>query len=141
MGFATSLQSFNLPSQKDPSSILAASLEPNMAPSPSATESSYEEYSNAKVTRHRVPFMRANHSRGRKSSALSRPRVSSAPSQLLLVPATLSTQIKSTPHKALRIVQREPGKHPECLFISGRMADVCAALERMALAEQAAQQA
>lgn len=138
MGFATSLQSFNLPSQKDPSSMLAASLEPNTAPSPSATESSSEEYSNAKVTRHRVPFMRANHSRGRKSSALSRPR---APSQLLLVPATVSTQIKSTPHKALRIVQREPGKHPECLFISGRMADVCAALERMALAEQAAQQA
>lgn len=141
MGFATSLQSFNLPSQKDPSSMLAASLEPNMAPSPSATESSSEEYSNTKVTRHRVPFMRANHSRGRKSSALSRPRVSRVPSQLLLVPATVSTQIKSTPHKALRIVQREPGKHPECLFISGRMADVCAALERMALAEQAAQQA
>lgn len=32
---------------------------------------------------------------------------------------------------ALRIVQHHPGEHPECLFISGRMADVCAALERM----------
>lgn len=141
MGFATSLQSFTLPNQKDPSSMLAASLEPNMAPSPSAAESSSEEYSNVKITRHRIPFMRANRSRGRKSSAISRSRASRDPSQLLAVPATVSTQIKSTPHKALRIVQREPSKHPECLFISGRMADVCAALERMALDEQAAQQA
>lgn len=137
MGFATSLQSFNLPSQKDPSSMLAASLEPNTAPSSSATESSSKEYSNVQITRHRIPFMRANRSRGRKSSAISRSRASRDPSQLLAVPA----QIKSTPHKALRIVQHEPGKHPECLFISGRMADVCAALERMALAEQAAPQA
>lgn len=141
MGFATSLQSFNLPSQKDPSSMLAASLEPNTVPSPSAAESSSKEYSNLKITRHRIPFMRANRSRDPKSSAISRSRASRDPSQLLAVPATVSTQIKSTPYKALRIVQHEPGKHPECLFISGRMADVCAALERMALAEQAAPQA
>ncbi|WP_156920031.1 hypothetical protein [Comamonas composti] len=32
---------------------------------------------------------------------------------------------------ALRIVQRRPVDRPECLLISGRMADVCAALERM----------
>lgn len=32
---------------------------------------------------------------------------------------------------ALRIVQNSPREQPECLFISGRMADVCAALERM----------
>ena len=31
----------------------------------------------------------------------------------------------------LRIVQHSPHEKPECLFISGRMADVCAALERM----------
>lgn len=141
MGFATSLQSFKLPDQKDQSPMLVASPEPNTAPSPSAAESSCEEYSSSKVTRHRVPFMRANRSHGRKSSTISRYRASRDPSQLLAVPATVSTQIKSTPHKALRIVQHEPGKHPECLFISGRMADVCAALERMALAEQAAPQA
>ena len=35
----------------------------------------------------------------------------------------------------LKIVQREPRKQPECLLISGRMADVCAALERMACNE------
>ena len=37
----------------------------------------------------------------------------------------------------LKIVQREPRKQPECLLISGRMADVCAALERMARNERA----
>ena len=42
----------------------------------------------------------------------------------------------STQPRLLRIVQREPQKQPECLLISGRMADVCAALERMAGAEQ-----
>jgi hypothetical protein len=39
--------------------------------------------------------------------------------------------------RILRIVQREPRKQPECLMISGRMADVCAALERMAANESA----
>lgn len=41
--------------------------------------------------------------------------------------------------RVLRIVQREPRKQPECLLISGRMADVCAALERMARNERALQ--
>jgi len=39
--------------------------------------------------------------------------------------------------RMLRIVQREPRNQPECLLISGRMADVCAALERMAANEGA----
>jgi hypothetical protein len=37
----------------------------------------------------------------------------------------------AVPSGRLRIVQHAPGERPECLFISGRMADVCAALERM----------
>ena len=41
--------------------------------------------------------------------------------------------------RTLKIVQREPRKQPECLLISGRMADVCAALERMARNERALQ--
>jgi hypothetical protein len=41
--------------------------------------------------------------------------------------------------RLLKIVQREP-QQPECLLICGRMADVCAALERMALHEQTAPQ-
>lgn len=36
---------------------------------------------------------------------------------------------------ALRIIQHHPSEQPECLFISGRMADVCAALERMEASE------
>lgn len=42
----------------------------------------------------------------------------------------------NTQPRLLKIVQREPQKQPECLLISGRMADVCAELERMAGAEQ-----
>ncbi|MDR0215225.1 MAG: hypothetical protein LBJ15_14620 [Comamonas sp.] len=45
----------------------------------------------------------------------------------------------STAPHILKIVQREPRKQPECLLISGRMADVCAALERMARNERAMQ--
>ncbi|MEX8193565.1 hypothetical protein [Comamonas guangdongensis] len=41
--------------------------------------------------------------------------------------------------RVLKIVQREPRKQPECLLISGRMADVCAALERMARNEHTLQ--
>lgn len=44
------------------------------------------------------------------------------PAQPLAVPAQPSR---------LRIIQRSPQEQPECLFISGRMADVCAALERI----------
>ncbi|MBV8248392.1 MAG: hypothetical protein JO200_08055 [Comamonas sp.] len=41
--------------------------------------------------------------------------------------------------RVLKIVQREPRNQPECLLISGRMADVCAALERMARNEHTLQ--
>lgn len=81
MGFATSLQSFKLPDQKDPSPMLVASPEPNTVPSPSAAESSSKEYSNVKITRHRIRFMRANRSRGPKSSAISHSRASRAPTR------------------------------------------------------------
>ena len=39
-------------------------------------------------------------------------------------------------HKQLRIVQREPLQQPARLVISGRMADVCAALENLAAQEK-----
>ena len=51
----------------------------------------------------------------------------------LLVEDTTQPALQSAPEQpsGLRIIQRSPQEQPECLFISGRMADVCAALERL----------
>lgn len=68
----------------------------------------------------------------RRNSATRSGKTAASPAQrelpLQLPPAPESLQLK--------IVQREPQKQPECLLISGRMADVCAALERLAKTEQ-----
>ena len=141
MGFATSLQSFNRLNLKGLPSMLATNLESHTtAASAAAPESSSTESQVPRAIRISVPFMRANRSRGRKNSATLRSKASSE-AALQLLPATDAALAVAAPHRALKIVQREPRKQPECLFISGRMADVCAALERLALAEQAAQQA
>ena len=57
----------------------------------------------------------------------------------LCLPLTPETDKEEQAVRTLKIVQREPRKQPECLLISGRMADVCAALERMARNERALQ--
>ncbi len=46
------------------------------------------------------------------------------------MPLPLETASEAPAPAALRIIQRSP-EQPERLFISGRMADVCEALERM----------
>lgn len=53
--------------------------------------------------------------------------------QLILPLQPAQPALQATPElpSGLRIIQRSPQEQPECLFISGRMADVCAALERM----------
>ena len=57
----------------------------------------------------------------------------------LCLPLTQEADKEEQVVRTLKIVQREPRKQPECLLISGRMADVCAALERMARNERALQ--
>ena len=57
----------------------------------------------------------------------------------LCLPLTQEADKEEQAVRTLKIVQREPRKQPECLLISGRMADVCAALERMARNERALQ--
>lgn len=79
-----------------------------------------------------VLTMRKSRTRSRNTAVRSG-KASTAPIQLTLpLPANDCAQ-----PRLLKIVQREPQKQPECLLISGRMADVCAALERMARTEQA----
>ena len=50
---------------------------------------------------------------------------------LPLLPTQPALQAAPEQSSGLRIIQRSPQEQPECLFISGRMADVCAALERL----------
>jgi hypothetical protein len=71
----------------------------------------------------------------RRSRSRRRTAPASSPSAQMALPLQAEAPCKQ-PHM-LRIVQREPRKQPECLMISGRMADVCAALERMAAHESA----
>lgn len=65
-------------------------------------------------------------------------RAPAASAAQMALPLQHSDQAPTEP-RTLKIVQREPRKQPECLLISGRMADVCAALERMARNERALQ--
>lgn len=73
--------------------------------------------------------MRRSRSRSRRRTAAAS---SPAAAQMAL---PLQAEPACSQPRLLRIVQREPRKQPECLMISGRMADVCAALERMAAHE------
>lgn len=70
----------------------------------------------------------------RRSRSRRRPAAASPAAQMAL---PLQAEPACSQPRMLRIVQREPRKQPECLMISGRMADVCAALERMAANERA----
>ena len=73
-----------------------------------------------------VLTLNKSRSRGRRRSRSSAAAASNAQMPLPL----LIAQEEPTP-TALRIIQHAPRERPECLFISGRMADVCAALERL----------
>ena len=76
----------------------------------------------------------------RKSRTRSKATRSAAPpSPRLSLPLQTDADAALATARTLKIVQREPRKQPECLLISGRMADVCAALENMARNERAMQ--
>lgn len=70
-------------------------------------------------------------SRNRRTKASRR----AGPGASAQTPLPLEAASEQRAPAALRIIQRHPSEQPECLFISGRMADVCAALERMAACE------
>lgn len=76
--------------------------------------------------------MRKSRTRRRPSQARRSADTSIAAPEDLQMTLPLQAAASSNEPRVLKIVQREPKKHPECLMISGRMADVCAALERMA---------
>ena len=78
-------------------------------------------------------------SRTRSSSRQQPARKAAVDEAQLCLPLTQEADKEEQAVRTLKIVQREPRKQPECLLISGRMADVCAALERMARNERALQ--
>ena len=150
MGFAASLQSLTRLSLKvlpfaPPASLnFKASTQTLSSDSHDAAEepaplipSSFEP-EGFKLTHTSIPVMRANRSRRRNTSTRvnNKAKANAASAQLLLA---LPAEAAPAATRQLKILQREPRKQPECIFISGRMADVCAALERMALNEQAQQ--
>jgi len=139
MGFATSLQALTRLTLKSLPATL--SLNPNFS-SDDASETAAEHVSfttnRPKAKQIGIPVIRANRSRSRLGSKTLPPQVFAATPELQSPIADQSMQAASP--RLLKIVQREPRKQPECLLICGRMADVCAALERMALHEQTAPQ-
>lgn len=139
MGFATSLQALTRLTLKSLPATL--SLNPNFS-SDDASETAAEHVSfttnRPKAKQIGIPVMRANRSRSRLGSKTLPPQVFAATPELQS-PITDQSMQAASP-RLLKIVQREPRKQPECLLICGRMADVCAALERMALHEQTAPQ-
>ena len=150
MGFAASLQSLTRLSLKIRPFSPAASLSfnastqtlssdsHNTAEEPAPFISSSFEPEGFKLTHTSIPVIRANRSRRRNTSTRvnNKAKANTASAQLLLA---LPAEAAPAATRQLKILQREPRKQPECIFISGRMADVCAALERMALNEQAQQ--
>ncbi|MDR3067846.1 MULTISPECIES: hypothetical protein [Comamonas] len=136
MGFAASMQSWTRRTLNSLSSShpLTPDLRGGQAGSAGAETTTFKTH-RPKVSRIRIPVMRANRSRSRLGSGTLSPQTLTAP------PPARSQGTEAASVRLLKIVQREPRKQPECLLISGRMADVCAALERMALHEQTARQA
>ena len=139
MGFATSLQTLTRLTLKSLPATL--SLNPNFS-SDDASKAAAEPVS---LTSNRpqakqisIPVMRANRGRSRLGSKTLYPQAIAATPELQSLVTDESRQAAAP--RLLKIVQREPRKQPECLLICGRMADVCAALERMALHEQTAPQ-
>ena len=139
MGFATSLQTLTRLTLKSLPATL--SFNPNLS-SDDASKAAAEPVSlttnRPKAKQISIPVMRANRGRSRLGSNTLYPQAFAAPPELQSLVTDESTQAASP--RLLKIVQREPRKQPECLLICGRMADVCAALERMALHEQTAPQ-
>lgn len=140
MGFTTSLQSLTrlsikvLPSALSASPSLHSSDTQNKTAEPAVFQPSTFEQDDFKLT-YSIPVMRANRTRSRSASVrINRKTKASIASAQQPLPLPAEASPGSSPHM-LKIVQREPRNHPECLFISGRMADVCAALERMTLNE------
>ena len=72
-------------------------------------------------------------SRTRSSSRQQPARKAAVDEAQLCLPLTQEADKEEQVVRTLKIVQREPRKQPECLLISGRMADVCAELDRLAL--------
>lgn len=139
MGFAISLQTLTRLTLKSLPAML--SLNPNFS-SDDAGKAAAEPVSlttnRPKAKQISIPVMRANRGRSRRGSNTLYPQAFAATPELQSLVPDESTQAASP--RLLKIVQREPRKQPECLLICGRMADVCAALERMALHEQTAPQ-
>ena len=127
MGFATPLLSLTRLSLK----VFPAALSANNNRLSSTAQNEQADFSNhySNVFTMRKSSKRQTSRRG-AGRAISANQTSS--DQLSL--PWLADEETTTPAAAprlLKIVQREPRKQPECLLISGRMADVCAALERM----------
>lgn len=139
MGFATSLQTLTRLTLKSLPATL--SLSPNFS-SDDASKAAAEPVSltsnRPKAKQISIPVMRANRGRSRLGSKTLYPQAIAATPELQSLVTDESRQAAAP--RLLKIVQREPRKQPECLLICGRMADVCAALERMALHEQTAPQ-
>ena len=147
MGFAASLQSLTRLSLKIRPFSPAASLSFNASTQTLSSDShdtaeepvsSSFEPEGFKLTHTSIPVIRANRSRRRNTSTSvnNKAKANTASAQLLLA---LPAEAAPAATRQLKILQREPRKQPECMFISGRMADVCAALERMALNEHVQQ--
>ena len=126
MGFAAPLLSLTRLSLK----VFPAALSASTSRHSSCAQDEPQDFSNHYPN---VFTMRKSSKRqtGRRSAGRSGSANQTSGAQLNLPwLAEDETTSPATP-RLLKIVQREPRKQPECLLISGRMADVCAALERM----------
>ena len=129
MGFATPLLSLTRLSLK----VFPAALSANSSLLAPCAQDEQADFSN-----HYPNVFTMRKSSNRRTSRRSAGRASGSRqnnSAQLALPWLIEEAPVATAPRQLKIVQREPRKQPECLTISGRMADVCAALERMACNE------
>ena len=129
MGFATPLLSLTRLSLK----VFPAALSANSSLLAPCAQDEQADFSN-----HYPNVFTMRKSSNRRTSRRSASRASGSSqnnSAQLALPWLIEEAPVATAPRELKIVQREPRKQPECLTISGRMADVCAALERMACNE------
>ena len=129
MGFATPLLSLTGLSLK----VFPAALSANSSQLAPCTQDEQADFSN-----HYPNVFTMRKSSKRRISRRSAGRASGSSqnnSAQLALPWLIEEAPAPAAPRQLKIVQREPRKQPECLTISGRMADVCAALERMACNE------
>ena len=129
MGFATPLLSLTSLSLK----VFPAALSANSSQLAPCAQDEQADFSN-----HYPNVFTMRKSSKRRISRRSAGRASGSSqnnSAQLALPWLIEEAPAPAAPRELKIVQREPRKQPECLTISGRMADVCAALERMACNE------